>query len=305
MLKFNLLFAQNSITFHKIDSEKSYSEKREIEIILSQNGVIRKSFTKILEPFQSTPEVKILDVNKFYLIFSQEGLIEFYENNEIHKKYFLYKTHQHNEQSIIADNNENNLAVLISENFLNRIFLFNENGEIKDSINVEDGITSGISFSGNGKFIAVSIYNWSDEKILNQTKIYNSNGNVISSINEKFAYGKFYDTDNLFLGFTNKNLFCFDIDENKVLWKENLASNEIYLDAIWNNENIVFIKSQNANLENGNWIYQNAEVISKSKFGEILNLNKFETSFKKAELKFLNNKFYLFFDDKNFEMKIN
>ncbi|MBK7104360.1 MAG: PQQ-like beta-propeller repeat protein [Ignavibacteriae bacterium] len=281
----NFALAQNNFSFKKLLDKNNYSEKRELQINIYKDGIEQYQFKKVLVAYQSIPQILILDSNKFCLTFSQEGLVEFYENNQIQNLHYFYKSHQQNEQSIISANNKSSLAILVSENHQNKIYLFNHNGESQDSFDVEGGIVSGLSISNYSELIAASYYKWENDNLKNQTLILNrTNGNSFF-INDKFSTGKFKDDGKLFLGFTNKNSFCFDLENNKLLWNETLLDNEIYLDGIWANENSILIKSKNAEFLNGSWVYHDAEIFSKTKSGEKRILNKLNSSFRKLTFK--------------------
>ncbi|MFZ1291783.1 MAG: hypothetical protein WAR79_16925 [Melioribacteraceae bacterium] len=302
VLNISSAFAQNNFTFEKFITGNNYSETRELKINILNNGIFQYFFTKTLIPYQSIPEINVLDNYKCCLIFSQEGLVEFYENNQLQKQHYVYKSHQQNEQSIISVSNTKKVALLISENFNNRIFLLDLNGEIEDSIYVEDGIFSGLSISENSEIIAASFYNWENENIINQTKIINIIEGTTFYISDKFSMGKFNEDENLFLGFTNKNSFCVNLNEQKLLWKEILGNDEIYLDGILSNRNSVLIKSNYADFENGNWIYKSAEIFSKTESGEKIIINKLSSPFKKVSLDKINYKLNLNLDNEFIEI---
>ncbi|MCB9249605.1 MAG: hypothetical protein H6613_14190 [Ignavibacteriales bacterium] len=151
----------------KIASDNNYSESRELSISVFNNAISQYNFKKTLLPYQSIPEVTILNKDNLLLVYSQEGLVEFYRNSELLTKHLFYKSHQQNEQSILAKASINDVAILISEKAENKIFIFDFSGNLKDSVTVSTGIISGLAYSEDGKYLAASVYNWEKQIEIN------------------------------------------------------------------------------------------------------------------------------------------
>lgn len=298
-----LLFAQDEISFSKRIVGGNYLNVRKLEIEIKKKGNINYTFEKELLPYQSIPQVLLIDSTKFCLAFIGEGLVEFYKDGKITNKYNFYKSHQHNEQRMYFANNAFGTAVLVSENLQNKIFLFDLIGNLKDSIDAGNGIISGFSLSDNNNFIAYSYYNWEIENLNNTSVIMNSNNNKIFTTDEKFWQGKFNLAENKFLGFTNKSSFCYDVTSNKILWKSDLPNDEIYLDGIWENNNTLLIKAGSPELKDGNWVHNKANIIEKNNNGDENIIQNVSLSFTKINFEKSQNKILLKADEKLIEFK--
>jgi hypothetical protein len=298
----SLLFSQNNFSFIQKISNEKYSEKRELSLSILNNNKLLYNFIKTLEPYQSVPQVLILNNINLLLIFPQNGVIEFYDQNELLKNYSFYKIHTQNEQSIITSKNDAEVAILLSEEQINTIYFYNFGGTLIDSIKVEKGLISGLSISPDNNFIAYSVFNWEGNELKNKSVIIDKAKDKEILIDEKFSKGIFNKTDNLFLGFTNKNAFCIDLKNSNPIWKEKLNYDEIYLDGNFDYNNAIMIKADNPNLAGGEWIYPNAKVISKNNLGEETLLKEFISPYKKASLKSENEELDIKIDNQIFKL---
>ncbi|MCB0742627.1 MAG: hypothetical protein KDC67_01880, partial [Ignavibacteriae bacterium] len=66
--------AQSDFSYKKIASDNNYSESRELSISVFNNAISQYNFKKTLLPYQSIPEVTILNKDNLLLVYSQEGL---------------------------------------------------------------------------------------------------------------------------------------------------------------------------------------------------------------------------------------
>lgn len=282
------MVGQNNFSFRQKVSDKKYFEKRDLNLSIYNNDKLLYNFKRTLKPYRSAPKVSVLDKNKLLLTFIQDGLLEFYNQNQLIKKYLLYRTHPLNEQSIITSKSDNIVVILISELQKNKIYLFDFEGNSVDSMKIENGLISGLSISQDNSQIAYSIFNWEGNNQKNKSIIFDKTLNQKTVINEKFRTGIFNLADNSFLGFTNKNAFCFDLQNSELIWKEKLNNKEIYLDGNYINGNTVLIKASKPNLENGEWIYPNANIFIKNNRGNETSLQQIKTPFQK--INFVNEK---------------
>ncbi|MCB0748502.1 MAG: hypothetical protein KDC90_13660, partial [Ignavibacteriae bacterium] len=122
-------------------------------------------------------------------------------------------------------------------------------------------------------------------------------------IDENFNNGSFSD-NNLFLGFTNKTAFYFDLNNNDVLWVETINENEVYIDGISENTNAVLVKANVPNLTNGQWIYSNAKIISKDYFNVEKEIKEINSEVSKVSLSKNNNKIFLNVDENKIEIGV-
>lgn len=303
IINFPQLFAQSELSFNKKIIGENYFNSRKLVLDIQENGITKYIFEKELLPYQSIPQVYLIDSAKLCLTFPSDGSIEFYQNKIMTNKYFFYKSHPQNEQTLHFANNSFESAILFSENQKNKIFIFDLVGNLKDSIIAEDGIISGFTISNKNNFIAYSFYNWETEEINNKSIILDRKNDKILETEEKFWCGKFNSDDNNFLGFTNKNSFCYNISTKKLLWKSDLANDEIYLDGIWYNNNTLLIKAEAPELKDGNWIYNKANILSINSNGDENIIQIVNSSFSKINFEKAQNKILLKADERLVELE--
>ncbi|MCB9257949.1 MAG: hypothetical protein H6612_01245 [Ignavibacteriales bacterium] len=268
----------------EIISKGYYYENRNIKVNVFRDNDLLYSVDKILTPHFSIPESIVLNNGNLVLIHSLEGIVEIFntDSKQIFQKAF-YKLPPHREQSILFDKNKNGFALLISEEQINNLYIVSDAGNFQDSIKVKDGLISGISIS-DGDFISYSIFNWDELKLITNTTFVNLIDKSELSFPVKFNKGKYNLSQNLFLGYTNKNYFCIDLNEKNVLWQNNLDEKEIFVDTEFNEDKIVILKSINPSYENKNWIYKNYTVVEKDYLGNEVKKENFNDDSKILEL---------------------
>ncbi len=255
----------------KIDitvSQEEYREERTLKIYADSSYL----FSKKLLPFQSIPEIKKLNNNNIVIIYALEGVVEFYTSaGTLITKNKFYSTPINNEQKLLFEKSNNSIAFFVSENQKNRVYILNNNGDKIDSLNIEDGIASGLAYLNDRSLIAASIYNWEKNSIKPFTFIIDLNIKRINSFPLRFEKGLFSDNGKYFLGYTNKTSFLFNTIENKLLWEKETESDKIYIGAKLINGNAFFIVAKNPKLDNGKWLYPGFEV-QKTKLSDKTNL---------------------------------
>ncbi len=297
-------YAQDIFSYSKKIGENDYSKIRELNISVYNNDILSYNFKKKLIPYQSIPEINVLKNGNLVLTYSQEGLVEFFSGSKLLSAHHFYKTHQQNEQILLAAITNKDVIILVSEKNTNIIYTLDLVGNLLDSTNINSGIVSGLASSDNGEFVAVSIYSWEADTIINSSLFLNGNKNIFFQIDEKFDRGIFDSESNQFLGYTNKSSFCLDIVNHNLLWKEKLLTDEIYLTGIFENKHAVFIKGSTPIFKENKWTYPNLSVVSKDMLGNVKTLNKTNSETTASGFSKKNDKTFVNFDKQSIELKL-
>jgi hypothetical protein len=246
----------------------SYDQLRVFHASVHDDSNNILSIVKNLKPNFSIPEAIALNNGNLALLHSLEGVIEIYDSNTqmIFQKEF-YSLPPYNEQNIKFAINDLGIVLLVSEEQQNRVYIINNFGIPIGEINVQDGLISGIATSGNSETIAYSVMNWYNNELKSKTTLYNIGRNHFYDLPINFDTGIFNKTANLFLGTTNKNSFCVDLNNEELLWQNNLLDDQIYLDAIFENDDAILIKSTAPKLINNKWMFENTKIIQKELSG--------------------------------------
>ena len=70
------------------------------------------------------------------------------------------------------------------------------------------------------------------------------------------------------MGTSNKNSFCLDINKEEILWQNKLTNDQIYFDAMFENNNAILVKASSPKLINNKWTYDWTSIVQKKLSGE-------------------------------------
>ena len=291
IFQFSLL-AQNNLEIRS-DVTGNYYENRELNINVSDSLGEFFSFEKKLLPHQSIPQIEALSNNSILLVHSLEGIIEIYNNKgSLVSKNEFYKLPPFNEQRILFEIFDSGITLLVSESQKNNIYVLNNNGNNNYSKNIKDGLVSGLAVDKNADFIACSIMNRNFDNVEDQVIIINTKNNFRINFSDQFENGIFNKENNLFLGFTNKSVFLYNLTEQKTLWSNKLDGNKLFVDGNISKNNALLVQSNIPELIDNDWVYDGIEIIQKDEIGiekvlysadrrvQEIELNKFDTKIK-------------------------
>jgi len=269
----------------KLSIKGSYDELRILNIDISLEGKNIYSIKKVLEPHYSIPGTILLTNGNFALLHSLEGVLEIYDTSA--KKIFnkeFYSLPPYNEQIIKYSINNLGVIFAVSEKQKNNIYFIENSKEVKFSFKVEDGLLAGIASTENGELLAYSVMQWDKDEILNKTIFLDIENKFLSEYTVNFEKGYFSNTNNLFLGITNNNSFFIDLEEGNILWQNNLANDQIYIDGMIEDNRAILVQTVKPNLVNNIWTYYKTKIIRKDLSGIEITLLEIAQPINKVKL---------------------
>ncbi len=281
LLSFPVLFAQNNFEVKTKLNGNNYEEERILQITVNKNGNEVYGFTKELLPFYSVPQTLVFNNGNAVLIYTLEGVIEFYNTKGLltNKTEFLVNK-LYDEHKVLFKKSVNNLALLISENNNNKIFLFDSKGKEVTNFILPEGTAEGIAFSENDSTIAASIYNRTNNNIIPKTFFIDIQTHSNKKFPLLFTDGLFDNLNKTFTGFTNKNIFQIDLISGNILFNKKTKKNKIILDATIADKITYFIEANVPEFNNGGWEYNFANIIEIKENGILQVVKKIATSFR-------------------------
>ncbi len=259
----------------------NYEQERKLIITVKKNGNELYKISKKLPSYFSKPEPIVFKNGYSVLIHSLEGKAEFFNNKGIHITTINFLFNKlYNEHKLLYDCKSNSIAMLISENNKNKILLFDSSGNKKDSLQAEDGIAAGIVLSDDSKTLAVSTFNWRGNKIISESVFTDLIKRSALTFPLLFNKGMFDESNKLFTGFTNKNIFNVNLSLKKIFFTKKEEKNKIISDVFYN-KNIFFIETDLPLLSNGKWKYNSANIIKIDTKGIPETVQKISTPFYK------------------------
>jgi hypothetical protein len=275
-------FAQSNFGIETKLSNNNYEEERTLTITIIKNKKELYSVIKNLLPYYSIPETIVFSDGNLALLYSLEGIIEFYDStqNLIEKKEHL-TTNLYDEHKILFSKTETKIAILISENSENKIIVYNSHGEKLHSLGLKKGIADGIVLSEEANKCALSLYSWQNNQLMPKSFIVDFDNEKQEKLPALFNKGFFNKGNNQFCGFTNKTFFKIDLLKNKIVLNKKIPKNKILIDVQSYNQNTYFIEANLPKLKNGIWEYQSAEVVKIDTNNKITVVKKITTPFTK------------------------
>lgn len=274
--------AQSVIT-GKINASEIINNERIFEINILENNSKILSFEKKINKYKSIPTLEILSNNNFSLIYSGEGVLEFYSSTgDSINTIKLYEFAPFEEQKLFFDSRDELNYVAISENFVNKIHTIDNYGNIISTTKIEEGQLQSFVVDQQANVFATSFIRWDINNILPQTLFLNSDFEEISKVNFGFKSAKF--SDDKFLGFSNKEIFLFDLQKRTLINNFKISDQEIILDANFDGNKVIFVSAVEPKLSNGEWIYNSGEIKGLSYSKEIVLLKSIKEEFKKVDL---------------------
>ena len=247
----------------------NYHEERRIEINVTLNEKSEYSVIKELKPYYSIPKTDVLSNGYLILVHSLEGVVEVYDTNgEIIFQDEYYKLPPYRGQSIKHDIWSQGFLVVSSEQNVNTLYKITNDGNTILSLELEEGMISGIKLSGNGEFFAYSAVEWINDELYYSTTLLSLNGQYYQSIPIHFENGVFSTESNIFVGWGKRNTFCVDIDKANLIWEKRVKSYQLISEAMIDAKDTYILISNNPVLIENKWEYDNIEIISKNRLGD-------------------------------------
>lgn len=276
------IVGQSKIT---TDVKGSFSESRllKAKIASPQNNY---EINKELAPFESIPNICVLNNGNSLLIHSNEGIMEFYDTTgELVSHLNVYELPPYNEQKLLSSSYENGCFVIISERNINRCINFNNNGIELSSFNLHEGNINSFNSSSDGNILVYSVYKWQGSKLNPETFIYDLQQNLeytFPYLVDKVIFG----VENLLLT-NNHSYFLINKDSNKLLLRSNLQ-NKLIIDAKLDSNKVIGLEADTVEFEEGKWTYKNISVTEIQISGKKIVLSRIDQAKLGVELKRVN-----------------
>lgn len=297
------LFAGDPVSGWKVITNKADNRPEVGFDVFNEKGEKVYSIKKTLPVDVPFPSASVFQAGELMVVSSFDGIIEFYNNkgelvNTIKPD---HKSRPKDERTIKFETKNNESAILISEpeQYYSKLLIVTPDGEINTQKKVEGTNATGIAISKNGSLIAAGTYSWIDTVFLEQTTFFNNDGDEVGKVPLSFTGGRFNKDETEFLGFTNSNLFCVDIENENIIWSEELASDKVITDAVIKGDKVAFIQSELPILKDGKWFYSKLELEILDEDGDIIKSKKLpEGMFEEVSFAKDNNLFLLDLDGK-------
>ncbi|MDX1701068.1 MAG: hypothetical protein R3250_10640 [Melioribacteraceae bacterium] len=270
-----IAYGQNRIV-SDLNVVGNYYEERTLTINVSVSGQDIYSVIKILPPHYSIPKADILENGNLILAHSLEGIVEIYNKtgNIIFRDEY-YKLPPYRGQKLKYEVWSEGFIIVVSEEGTNTLHNLNNDGDILLDKDLEQGMISGIKLSPNGDLFVYSVVDWIQNELYTTTNILSLNGNYFQSILKNFENGVFSTNSNLFVGWENRNIFCVDLLNRRIIWERSLENNQLISDAIIEGSDTYILFSSNPLFIEKEWQYDNIRIISKNLSGDEKHLFQF------------------------------
>jgi len=264
------LFAGDPVPGWKVATNKTIgasqnSEDNQVYFeVFNEKGEKVYSISKTLPFDVPYPSASVFQAGELMVVYSFDGLIEFYNNkgelvNTIKPD---YKSKPEYERSVKFATLDDESVILISEpeHYYSRLLIVTSDGRINIEKEIEGTNATGVVISESGKFIATGTYSWIDTIFIEQTTFFDNGGNIIGKVPLSFTEGKFNKEESGFLGFTNSNLFNVDLEDEDIIWSEELLSDKVISDATIKDDKVAYITSDLPILKDGKWFFSKLEL---------------------------------------------
>lgn len=296
IISFSPILAQNLFEADKIVDGK-HNEERVLQINITQDKSFLYTVKKTLPPYYSVPEIDVLPNGNLLCIHSLEGAVEIYNpNGNIIFEHNFYNLSPYNEQRIFYSIYDDGAAFLISEENQNKIYTVKSSGAILFEQVITEGIAEGFASSNNANLLAYSILNWSVNEIKNEAGIISLGDDKQFDLSEGFTNGVFSENNELFIGFNKSTIVCTNLIESRTVWEKRVSGNELILDAEFNSQSVIILKSEKPTLKENTWQYNNSTVIEKQIDGKELQIKLVKENVKEIKLKKVENRINLVTD---------
>ncbi len=288
LLLIQAVFAQTfEMNGYKVDREivKSAESKNDLSklnySVFNSNDELQTSFEIDWSYDLPFPQPGIFENGSIILVSSFEASVKFYNRfGQFEKEINLMKDAEPEyERSIHFDLKNDKMIFAISEPKVERavVKIVERSGSTLNEFTSNYKNISGIKFSDDAEFIALSSYGWNNVGPIFESTILNKNLQTIFSIDQPFEFADFSDGSNYFFGFTNKNFFMVDVVNKQSVLTEKLNDGKIIIAAKFNEDEILVAASSSPRLENGEWIYQDATILKYNNDGNFVSETLIET----------------------------
>jgi hypothetical protein len=142
-----------------------------------------------------------------------------------------------------------------------------DDGSKLDELEMERGMISGIELSHDGELLAYSIVKWIDDDLFASTSLMSLNNDEYFNLTEHFENGNFNTELSIFVGWDKQKVFCLDLLTEDVIWEKVVASDQMISDAIIQGSDTYLLVSDNPQLKDNKWKYDNIQIIGKDVSG--------------------------------------
>jgi len=258
-----MAFAQ-SVSKYTVDrnisgNAEKFGEKNSVDFKVLENENKIYSIEIEIEFDVAIPGIKVFDDGSSVIINPFEASLSFYNNqgSEIIKSKIMKDLGVAYERSIYSYISENLIAISLSQPDINYsiIQIYNNQGQLIDNWQLNKNHINGLSFSSIYNILAISVYDWFEDNLKKSTLFIKSDGTEISKIQNDFTNGKFVESENLFIGYTNDESYVYDIEKNKLIFEKTASENEMIILTQYIDGEIFILQTGKPHLGNGKWYY--------------------------------------------------
>lgn len=256
-----------------IGGAEKFGEMNSVRYTVSNKNSVLYSIERTIAYDEPEPQVLVFDEGSSVIIRALTAKLEFIspEGLSIAEICADPETEVEYERTLFADTFGDELAVAVNnprfENYTKVIVLNSKGNKITEN-NISPELTDAVKFIKKNLF-AVSGYGWSNNKLTETTKIFNSEIQNITEFNSRFTSSEL--KNNMFLGWTNKSVFLFNIEQNRVNFVKKYVNNELIAGAEFGKNLIVLRTTSDDAIASGKSIYQNTKEIKLDFKGKQIN----------------------------------
>jgi len=220
------------------------------------------------------PELKVFDDGAAVLVNSFDGSLSFYNRQGLKtaRSYIQKEIAVRYERSVYAAVSGAILAVTLSQPDMKYtlVRLYTKKGQPISRWRVPEKLVSGLCYSDQNQLLAVAVYGWSGDRLNKFTLFFNEKGRKISQIPYGYKNGKFFRNGRLFIAYSNKICFVYNVKENKINFRYLVPKNAIITGAEYLNETVTIMHTPKPFLEKGKWYYQSPSFTRLNLKGEVI-----------------------------------
>lgn len=160
------------------------------------------------------------------------------------------------ERSLFGAPFNNGIVAGISEPYSpkSKLIVVKESGGVEYSFEIPEKQIALLASNKSEELFAVSAYNLTNDGIDGKTYFYNTEINLLGSIDEYYKKGAFYNNSKYFLGYANKYINLIDLQSNKIVDSFEVKYGNAFA-ANYFNGKVYFLKYRKTELRNGKWNY--------------------------------------------------
>ncbi len=162
------------------------------------------------------------------------------------------------ERSIVTSLSNNLACFAVCEPKLKKsvITLTDSKGTVLQQFDFVTKNVTGLAISDDDNLVAISGLNWQGDKEETRTEFLNVKNNDVTSAELLFDDGFFFENNSKFAGWTNKEIFVFDLKNKKILSRRFFTDSYLKTAAFFDNK-IWYVSFENVKIKNNKWYYSN------------------------------------------------